>query len=96
MERGRILNSPLFSLRISPIISSTSHFSVVVSKKDGKTAVIRNKIKRKLYSAIYKMMPNTKHGFALVFYAKNAVVSTSPADLSRELEKLFKNAGVLV
>lgn len=58
MKKGGIGSSSLFSLRFLKNPLNKGHFSVVVSKKVAKTAVSRNKIRRRAYSVLGKSVKN--------------------------------------
>lgn len=53
--KSAVLHTPLFMVRhVATTPGTTSRFSVVVSKKVAKSAVLRNLLRRRLYSAIKK------------------------------------------
>ncbi len=94
MSSGRIFNSPLFTLRAIKT-KEKSRFSVVASKKIFKTAVLRNKIRRRVYAQIEKLSPRIQGGFNGIFLAKQIVEKSSPEAISSELENLFVKTGII-
>jgi len=50
LRSGKKLRGDGFSLRYMPVTTSRSRFAVVVSKKVDKRAVVRNRIRRRVYS----------------------------------------------
>lgn len=91
-KQAKRFSSPLFSGNIFTHQRNTQ-VSVVVSKKIAKTAVVRNKIRRRFYSAI---APYTKgsHGSSIVLYPKikteEAPFSLLKSELGRMFATLFK------
>ncbi len=85
MKKGSITHGSLFSLRFMKSIDNKGHFGVVVAKKVAKTAVLRNKIRRRAYSILKKTVKNPY--FAILF-AKKGVEKASFADVKADIEKL--------
>jgi ribonuclease P protein component len=50
---GRTVRRPAFTVKIFPALSSHSRFGVVVGRRVGKTAVLRNMIRRRAFNAIW-------------------------------------------
>lgn len=74
-------SSPLFNLEAkdlppNKLIRQSNVFSVIVSKKTAKTAVLRNLIKRRVYNIINNKIKNIKvNKWLVVFVKKPAVVA---------------------
>ncbi len=51
-RHGRTVRKPAFTIKIFPATLPYSRVGVVVGKRVGKTAVLRNKIRRRAFSAI--------------------------------------------
>lgn len=85
MKKGRIIHSGLFSMRFLKNPLNTSSFSVVVAKKVAKTAVSRNKIRRRAYSILAKL---PKKPYFMAFFAKKGVEKAAFAEVRSELESL--------
>lgn len=70
---GRVFASPLFSGKVTPLADRTTpaRYAVVVSKKVAKSAVARNKIRRRVFAIIRTHKGIEKQGFAMVFYMRN-------------------------
>ena len=68
--------------------------SVVVSKKIAKGAVERNKIKRRIYSALQKELKTIKNGFLLSFYPKKEIQKTTHTQLTKQIFEVLKQARV--
>jgi len=69
---------------------SFSKASVVVSKKVLKTAVGRNRIRRRVYGSLEKFLPTISLGFFLIFYPKSVVEKISSKELYKQISLLLK------
>jgi ribonuclease P protein component len=78
-SKGRSINSSLFKLRILKNTFNFSRFAVVVSTKVSKRAVIRNRLRRRVWSVIAKNSYTIPKGLDIVFIA---LVGASQADFS--------------
>jgi ribonuclease P protein component len=100
MKKGGFLNSSLFSLRFLKNPEKTTHLSVVVAKKVAKTAVLRNKVRRRGYSILRKLLKESKNPlagqayFIILFAKKGAEVSTF-LDTSADIQKLLEKAKIV-
>lgn len=81
--KGAIYRSTLFTLRFLNTPEPRAFFAVTISAKEAKTAVLRNRIRRRLYEAIQAdtLLPKTKGVF--VFVAKKAVERVAFDDLKK-------------
>jgi len=94
MDTGKIFHSPLFSAKILKADGS-SRFSVAVSKKIAKNAVDRNRIRRRVYSALHTIGPKVSSGFHVVLMPKAPVASGPFAGITPALKEFFVKTGVL-
>lgn len=92
MKKGGFLNSSFFTLRFLKNPINSTHFSIVVAKKVAKTAVLRNKIRRRAYSILRKSEKTLKNKGFLILFAKKGVEKATfkavEADILKLLEKL--------
>ena len=73
----------------------TSRFAVVVSKKVLKSAIGRNRVRRRVYEVIRHELPHIKNVHDVVVIVFSAELATMPAeDLSVTLRQLFDQAGL--
>jgi ribonuclease P protein component len=73
----------------------TSRFAVVVSKKVLKSAVGRNRVRRRIYEIIRSELPNIKNVSDVVVIVFSAELATMPSEeLSSTLRQLFETAGL--
>ncbi len=81
IKEGKNIQSPLFNLKFSKNTLCLNRFSVVVSKKELKNAVERNKVKRVLREVVRKTLADTEDFFDVVCFAKKEVLQTRFSDL---------------
>jgi ribonuclease P protein component len=93
MKKGRLLSLPLFSVRFLKNPIKSSHFSVVVSKKVAKTAILRNKIKRRIYSILNKNQP--KDPYFIIFFAKKGIEKASFLQIKEGVLDALNKAKIL-
>jgi ribonuclease P protein component len=94
MDVGKIFHSTLFVFKGTKK-SGNSRFSVVVSKKVAKNAVDRNKIRRRLYSAIHSVYTRIQPGFHGIFMVKPVIVKVSMKEIKLSLEEFFVKIGIV-
>ncbi len=83
-----------FVLRFVKNDKDISCFAVVTSKKISLKAVIRNKIRRRVYEVIRLNMNNFKKGFNVIIFVKKGVLEIEYQELEKELLYIFKKAGL--
>ncbi len=85
-RRGRTVRASLMSLRIAARDSKKPYrVAVVVSRKVNKSAVIRNRIRRRVYAAVRKTATEVNPGTDLVFTVFSDKVREVPADELQEI-----------
>ena len=95
---GQTIRGQAFSLKylINPK-RKTYRLAVVVSKKVSKSAVVRNRIRRRLYEAVRLLAPDIVEPYDLVIIVYNDSLLAEPSDnLRAQVEKQLRSAGVLV
>ncbi len=75
-------------------LTKPSQFSFSISKKVASSAVERNKLRRRGYSALRKLLGGVKSGYLLMFSFKNKSVSVT--SLEKELSELLSASAVLL
>ena len=95
-SRGQVVRSKYFVMKHTVNHRRTEpRVAVVVSKKVIKSAVARNRIRRRLYEAIRIELPNISQQTDLVFIVVSAEVLSSPAeDIRSSLSKALASAGL--
>jgi ribonuclease P protein component len=94
---GRPLHTPHLSMRlISASNSETpSRFAFVVSGKVARTAVSRNRLRRRGYAAIESLKVSVHPGHTVVLYYKKGASTLSFAEISKEVRQLLRNGGLM-
>ena len=72
-----------------------SCFSFVVSKKEVKKAVERNKLRRTGYNIIQKNISDINKGYMVVFFLKKETLAHSKRALEEEIISLLQRANLL-
>lgn len=70
IKKGRSFDSKFFRIKFLPADAGFTRFSIIISSKVSKKAVIRNKIKRTLSETIRLNIPKIKPGFSIVVLVK--------------------------
>ena len=65
-----------------------------VGKKIG-SAVVRNRVKRRLREAVTPLLPEIVPGCRLIFLARSAITETSYRDIEAAVRRLLSKAGLL-
>lgn len=90
-SNGKALRSQLFTIKFT-VNARRKHprFSVVVSKKVIKSAVGRNRIRRRLYEYIRTNIPELNGIYDIVIICTSAEIRTMPhGELKEQLDSLF-------
>jgi ribonuclease P protein component len=96
-SRGDVVRGQFFSLKyILNSRRSSYRAAVVVSRKVHKSAVVRNRIRRRMYEMIRTSVPNDAPAFDLVFVVYSDQVASLPADELRHhmLSQLAKSGAI--
>lgn len=96
-KKGDIVRGGQISLRYATNSRRQSYrAAVVVSKKVDKSAVVRNRIRRRLYEIIRKQASNINGPYDLIFTAFNAQLATADtSSLEKQVAELLRRAGVM-
>lgn len=94
---GRPVRGRLFSLHVSrQPVGGVSKCAVVVSRKVDGSAVVRNRIRRRLYEQIRLQLPNFSEAAFLIITVYSAEIQTmASGELAREVRALLVKAGLL-
>ena len=96
-RHGGTVRGPMFSIR-SALNQRRSSYraAVVISRKVHKSAVVRNRIRRRLYEAIRLLEKDIAGSYDIVINVFSDSVADEPVDsLKRQLKKRLAEAGVL-
>ena len=75
--------------------SNFSRFGVSVPKRVAKTAVLRNKIKRRIYSIVRKFENRIITGKNVIIIMKNGAETAKYKELEQDIETIFVKSGLL-
>jgi ribonuclease P protein component len=95
-KKGQIVRGGQLSLRYTVNSRRQAYrVAVVVSKKVDKSAVVRNRIRRRLYEVIRQQLTDLERPLDLVFTAFNPLLATiDSAQLEKQVADLLRRAGV--
>ena len=85
---GKRLHSPAFTLIYTP--DETFHGAVVVGKKVYKKAVDRNRLRRRLYNALYKVVRETDITGVFIILAKAGATGLDFGELRQTISDTLK------
>ena len=96
-RRGSSVRGTLFSIKcVRNQRRSSYRAAVVISRKVHKSAVVRNKVRRRLYEAVGLIEKDIAGPFDIVINVYQASVADEPFEsLERQLRKQLKEAGAL-
>jgi ribonuclease P protein component len=95
---GRAFHSPSFTIKaIKPPedFAPKSRFAVASSKKYFKTAVSRNKARRRTYSALASVLPDIMDGFFLIIMPKPETSKLTPTEFRLALLDILAKTGIM-
>ncbi len=82
--------------KLNSRMSLSPKFAVVVSKKVSKSAVTRNRIRRRTYEWLRLNMDSIdSNSLVLIFPQKSTLAKCSYQELSSDLQELFRKAGLI-
>jgi ribonuclease P protein component len=92
--RGKTVRGPVVSLKYSNRdITKPYRVAVVVSRKVSKSAVVRNRIRRRVYEQIRQLSPAFPGGLDMVFTVyDDQVADMEAAKLASAIQDLVKKA----
>jgi len=95
-QRGQTIRGQYCSLKyVANRRRSTYRAAVVVSKKVSKSAVVRNRIRRRLYEAVRRAAPQIQGAYDLVFIVYSDQLAELPAEgIERAVVEKLEKAGI--
>ena len=94
IQKGAIHHSDFLILRSQKTLS-LSRFGISVPKKVAKTAVLRNKIKRRLYLIIKSLKPRISIPTNTIIIVKSGLEKANLKQTHEEVVKIFVKSGIL-
>jgi len=84
---GKRFSAP--SLQVVYVSNPTFHASVVVPKKVAKRAVVRNKIRRRIYDIVRRHKSVLENRGVFIFFTKTGIERKSYAQLKEDVESVL-------
>lgn len=93
-KNGKLVRCASLSLRFAPNPRRTRYrLAIVVSRKVSKSAVVRNRIRRRLYEDVRILYGSNPTPYDLLIVVYDESIAEKPvAELASEVAKLFKKA----
>ncbi len=95
-ERGQVWRHPLLVLTVAPAPegSRSTRMGITVSRRVG-SAVVRNRVKRRLREVLRLLYPRIRPGCDLVFVVRPSAVDASYLDLAASVHALLLRASLV-
>jgi len=95
-KNGQIFQGKFFGLLLAKQEDQKQNprFAMIVSNKVAKKAVDRNQIRRWVSEALRSFLPQIKNPMDGVFLVKKTALGTDYQQIKKEIELLFKKAGL--
>lgn len=84
-----------FVLRYCKTKNLNNRFSIVVSKKISKKAVVRNKIRRRIYEVLRLNLEKMNIPYDIILLVKRGVVDMEYPDIEKEILYILKKSKLL-
>lgn len=94
LEKGRVVHSPFFTIRVLGGMEAFK-ISVVSPKKIYKTAVSRNRSRRVIYAILASFLDKFKSSSYILIFPKTNILDMDHMDLMKNLEQSLAKAGLL-
>lgn len=94
-KNGRGDKEGFFLLKCISSVCPESRFGLIVSKKISKKAVVRNRIRRQLYSVIASQIAKINKAYECVVVALPGAEKSDFQTIVKTLEKLFVKTGIV-
>jgi len=95
-QHGKTLHNPKLSLKfVNNQRQQSYRVAVVVSKKTSKSAVVRNRIRRRLYEAVRQQKNTIQQPYDIVLTVFDSELANAPAsEINKLLADLIHQAGI--
>ncbi len=96
-KNGQAVRSHLVTIKyVSNKHREASRIAVVISKKTLKSAVRRNRIRRRVYEQVRLRLPNLKAVYDIVFIVTSGeFINLSFEEMSQQIDQLFDGARII-
>ncbi|MDP3735263.1 MAG: ribonuclease P protein component [bacterium] len=90
VRRGTAFHSPHLTLRVLPSPDGSYRFGFAAGKKVSRGAVGRNRLRRRGYGALERLLPASPPRLEGIFFFKPGSLALTPSELNVEIESLLK------
>ena len=95
-KEGSLYQADSFGILIRKRVGDKpSRFAFIVSTKISKKAVERNMAKRRLREAVNQGIEKVVNGYDVIFLVKKRTLGRKSGDIISEVEKIFKESGLI-
>ncbi len=94
-NEGRPFFTKIFTAKAANNGLEASRFAFVFSTKVSKSAVKRNKARRRMREAVRLALPDIRGGYDIVFIAKKDILDKDYAEIESTIKFAFKKMGLL-
>lgn len=96
-QNGKTVRGPLIALKYAANSRRTHYrLAVVVSKKVHKSAVARNRMRRRLYEAVRRQEPAITNAYDMVITVfHEQLLDVSPSELDKMVRAQLRQAGII-
>lgn len=91
LNRGQRFSNKLFLFKYTDSKQDFSQFAVIVSKKISKSAVERNRIRRKIFTAIRLKLGDLKKNLKCVVIPHKHITTVEYQDIENQINFFFKH-----
>ncbi len=95
LRQGCNLRGQNISLKYITDSGQSASFSFIVPSKIAKSAVSRNKLKRRGRAIVFKLLPRIKEGYSALIFFEKGRPEMKFSELEKEIIKLLQKAGFL-
>lgn len=93
---GDLFNLVVYEQKANAPQPLVPQFAFVVSGRFSKKAVVRNRARRLLSEGVQPFLNRVKPQAAVVIIGKQSLLVKNLGEIRQELEKIFKNAGLII
>jgi ribonuclease P protein component len=90
LHKGQKVDQKYFSYKYAPSKSQSSRFCVIISLKVSPKAVIRNRLRRKIYEIIRLNAALVSSPYDIIIICKKGAPGLAHKELLQEITKAFK------
>jgi len=95
LETGKTYHQSFFSFHVLLSQDKGDKIACVVPRKAERSVVVRNKLRRRSYHILYKLLQNSHKPFLGILFIKAGAKNLPHKVFKREIATLLKHAGIL-